>query len=101
MPDVLSAEATLSNLISLDSTFYLINISARSRRLIPLVRCGISGAYTHAWLSSSMLVASCGNPIMINTPLIASASSIKHYFTAFISEYAVDVDNIPWVVLVK
>ena len=48
MPDVLSAEATLSKLISLDSTFYLINISARSRCLIPLVRCGISDAYTHA-----------------------------------------------------
>ena len=33
--EVLSAEATLSNLISLDSTFSLINISARSRCLIP------------------------------------------------------------------
>ena len=48
MSDVLSSDATLSNLISLDSTFSFINISARSRCLIPLVRCGISDAYTHA-----------------------------------------------------
>ena len=44
--EVLSAEATLSNLISFDSTFSLINISARSRCLIPRVRCGMSDAYT-------------------------------------------------------
>ena len=48
MSDALSAETTLSNLISLDSTFSFIHISARSRCLIPLVRCGISDAYTHA-----------------------------------------------------
>ena len=55
---VLSVEATLSNLISLDLTFSLINISARSRCLISRVRCGISDAYTQTWLSSSMIVAS-------------------------------------------
>ena len=65
--EVLSAEATLSNLISLDSTFSLINISGRSRCLIPRVRCGISDAYTQAWLG----------------------------FTALISDSAVDVDKLP------
>ena len=93
--EVLSAEATLSNLISLDSTFSLINISARSRCLIPRVRCGISDAYTQAWLSSSMIVASWGNPIRFNISLIARASSFKHWFTALISDSAVDVDKLP------
>ena len=46
--EVLSAEATLSNLISLASTFSSINDSAKSRYRIPLVMCGISEAYTHA-----------------------------------------------------
>ena len=93
--EVLSAEATLSNLISFDSTFSLINISARSTCFIPRVRCGISDAYTQAWLSSSMIVASWGNPIMINIPLIARASSFKNWFTALISDSAVDVDKLP------
>ena len=35
--DVLSAEATLSNLISLDSTFSLISISANYKCLYPHV----------------------------------------------------------------
>ena len=93
--EVLSAEATLSNLISLDSTFSLINISARSRCLIQCVRYGISDAYTQAWLSSSMIIASWGNPIRFNIPLIARASSFKHWFTALISDSAVDVDKLP------
>ena len=99
--EVLSTEATLSNLISLGSTFSLINISARSRCLIPRVRCGISDAYTQAWLSSSMIVASWGNPMRFNIPFIARASSFKHWFTALISDSAVDVDKLPWVLLVK
>ena len=73
--EVLSAEATL---ISLDSTFSLFNISARSRCLIPRVRCGISGAYTQASLSSSMTVLSWGDPMRFNIPLIARDSSLKH-----------------------
>ena len=72
--EVLSAEATLSSLISLDSTFSFINISARLRCLIPRVRCSISDAYTQAWLSSSMIVASSGNPMRFNIPLIARAT---------------------------
>ena len=44
----LSAEATLSNLISLASTFSLISNSAKSRCRIPHVMCCISEAYTHA-----------------------------------------------------
>ena len=46
--EVLSADATLSNLISLASTFSLISNSAKSRCCISLVMCGISEAYTHA-----------------------------------------------------
>ena len=46
--EVLSADATFNNLISFDSTFSLISISAKSRCFIPLVKCGISDAYTHA-----------------------------------------------------
>ena len=46
--EVLSAHATFYNLISFDSTFSLISISAKSRCSIPLVKCGISEAYTHA-----------------------------------------------------
>ena len=60
--EVLSAEATLRSLISLASTFSLIRSSARFRWRIPLVMCGISPEYTHAWLSSSMIVALCDNP---------------------------------------
>ena len=99
--EVLSAEATLSNLISLDSTFSLINISVRLRCVIPRVKCGISDAYTQAWLSSSMIVASWGNPIRFNMPLIVRASSFKNWFTALIYDSAVDVDKLPWVLLVK
>ena len=40
-----------------------------------------------------MIVAYCGNPIMMNIPLIARASSFKDLFTAFISDSAVDVDK--------
>ena len=99
--EVLSAEATISNLISFDSTFSLINILARLRCLIQRVRCGISDAYTQAWLSSSIIVAFWGNPIRFNIPLIARASSFGHWFTALISDTAVDVDKLPWVLLVK
>ena len=45
--EVWSAEATLSNFNSFDSTISVINISARSRCLIPLVRRDISDTYTH------------------------------------------------------
>ena len=68
---------------------------------IPLVMCGISEAYTHAWLSSSMIVASWGNPIRFNIPHSANASSFKHWFTALISDSAVDVDSLPWALFVK
>ena len=71
---VLSADATFYILISSDSTISLISISAKSRCYIPLFKCGISEAHNHAWLPSS-LVASYGNPIRINIPLIARASS--------------------------
>ena len=41
----------------------------------------------------------CGNvtatSIMINIPLIARASSFKHWFTPFTSDSAVDVDKLP------
>ena len=70
--EVLSAEGTLINLVSLDSTFSLINIPARSRCLIPRVRCGISDAYTQAWLSYLMIVASWENPMRFDIPLIAT-----------------------------
>ena len=38
---------------------------------------------------------------MINIALIARASSLKHWFTAFISDSAIDVDKLPWDLLVK
>ena len=38
---------------------------------------------------------------MINIALIARASSFKHWFTAFISDSAIDVDKLPWDLLVK
>ena len=93
--EVLSAEATLSNLISLASTFFLISNSAKSRCRIPLVMYGISETYTHACLSSSMIVASWGNHIRFNIPRNAKASSFRHWFTALISDSAVDVDKLP------
>ena len=46
--EVLSADATLNNLISFDSTFSLIRISAQLRCFLSLIKCGISDAYTHA-----------------------------------------------------
>ena len=79
----------------------VISNSAKSRCLIPLVICGISDAYTHAWSSSSIIVASWGNPIRINIPRIARASSFRHWLTALISYSAADVDRLPWVLLVK
>ena len=63
------ANLFVPKLLSADATF-LFHL-AKSRCFIPLVN-----------LSSSMIVASCGNPIKINIPLIARASSFKHWFTA-------------------
>ena len=99
--EVLSAQATLRSLISLAFAFSFIRNSARSRWRIPLVMCGISDAYTHAWLSSSMIVASWGNPIKINIPRNAKASSLRHWLTALISNSAADVERLLWVLLVK
>ena len=68
----------------------------KSRCFIPLVKCGISDAYTHAWLSSSMIVASFGNPTRINIPLIARASSFKHWFTAYFCKWSF-YDSCLWI----
>ena len=46
--EVLSADATFTNLVLFHSTFSLISISAKSRYFIPLVKCDISEAYTNA-----------------------------------------------------
>ena len=92
--EVLSAEGTLINLVSLDSTFSLINIPARSRCLIPRVRCGISDAYTQAWLSYLMIVDLEKSHEVRHTSH-RNSSSFRHSFTALISDSAVDVDKLP------
>ena len=54
---------------------YILIISLRTLALIrffmPLVKHGISEECTHAYLSSSIILLSCGKPIRISIPLIA------------------------------
>ena len=95
----------ISELFSLESTFSIIHVpsatfslnhswaSSKWRRF--LVICLASDAYTHAWLSSWIMVGCWVHPIAFIIPRLEMTSALSVWLTALISDSAVEVDTLP------
>ena len=96
----------ISELFSLESTFSIIHVpsatfslnhswaSSKWRRF--LVICLASDAYTHAWLSSWIMVGCWVHPMAFIIPRLEMTSALSVWLTALISDSAVEVDTLPW-----